>query len=170
MTFSLDEVNDMDRTAFVMALGFVFERSPWVVRRAHAAGPFATRDALLEAMLAVLAAAHEDDRLDLIRAHPELAGKAAIAGTLTAESRIEQASAGLDQLTVEEFQRFHALNAAYHGKFDFPFIICVRMNDKASILDAMERRLDNGRAAEIAEAIVQVGLIAGLRLNDAVTP
>jgi 2-oxo-4-hydroxy-4-carboxy-5-ureidoimidazoline decarboxylase len=170
MSVSLAEVNAMDAAAFTQTLGFVFERSSWVARRAHAAGPFATRDALRDAMLSAVKAAHEQDRLDLIRAHPELAGKAAVAGRLTAQSQSEQAGAGLDRLSVEEFERFHALNAAYQGRFDFPFIICVRLNDKAAILDAMARRLGNGRAAEIDEAIAQIGLIAGLRLYDVVTP
>jgi 2-oxo-4-hydroxy-4-carboxy-5-ureidoimidazoline decarboxylase len=109
------------------------------------------------------------ERLALIRAHPELAGKAAIAKTLTAESNAEQASAGLDKLTPEEFERFHALNAAYRERFGFPFIIAVRLNDKTSILAAMQARLDNDKAAEVAEAIQQIGLISKLRLQDAVT-
>ena len=119
--------------------------------------------------MAVLEAAPEAERLALIRAHPELAGKAAIAKTLTAESLVEQAGAGLDRLTPEEFERFHALNAAYGERFGFPFIIAVRLNDKTSILAAMQARLDNDKAAEIAEAIAQIGLISKLRLQDAVT-
>jgi 2-oxo-4-hydroxy-4-carboxy-5-ureidoimidazoline decarboxylase len=121
-------------------------------------------------MMAVLDGAPDADRLALIRAHPELAGKAAIAKTLTAESLSEQASAGLDRLTPDEFARFHALNAAYGDKFGFPFIICVRLNDKASILSAMARRLVHNRACEIGEAIAQIGLISRLRLFDTVTP
>jgi 2-oxo-4-hydroxy-4-carboxy-5-ureidoimidazoline decarboxylase len=121
-------------------------------------------------MVSVLEAATEDERLALIRAHPELAGKAAIAGDLTAASLSEQASAGLDRLTADEFARFHALNGAYGARFGFPFIICVRLNDKTSILAAMERRLANDEAAEVAEAIHQIGLIAGLRLESAVAP
>jgi 2-oxo-4-hydroxy-4-carboxy-5-ureidoimidazoline decarboxylase len=104
----------------------------------------------------------------LIRAHPELAGKAAIAGELTDASRAEQARAGLDQLSAAEFARFHALNAAYGSRFGFPFIICARLNDKASILAAMERRLANDAESEVAEAIAQIGQIARFRLSDAV--
>ncbi len=167
---SLEDVNALDEAGFTAALGFVFELSPWVVTRAYAARPFATLEALHAAMMAVLERAPKADRLALIRAHPELAGKAAIAKSLTPESLSEQASAGLDRLTPEEFARFHGLNTAYGAKFAFPFIICVRLNDKASILSAMDRRLAHDQACEIDEAIAQIGLISRLRLFDAVTP
>lgn len=165
---SLADLNAMDQAQFTAALGFVFELSPWVVARAHAAGGFADREALHAAMMVVLRAAPEAEKLALIRAHPELAGKAAIAKTLTAESQSEQAGAGLDRLTPDEYARFHALNAAYAARFGFPFIICVRLNDKASILAAMERRLTHDPAAETAEALAQIGLISRLRLFDVV--
>lgn len=116
--------------------------------------------------MTIVQAATPEEQLALIRAHPELAGKAAIDRTLTEASAAEQASAGLDRLTPEEFQRFHDLNAAYRARFDFPFIICVRLTDKAGILAAMERRLDNDRDAEIATAIAQIGEIVRLRLGD----
>jgi len=170
VTLALADVNAMDAAGFTKALGFVFELSPWVVTRAHAAGPFASREALHGAMMTVLEAAPETDRLALIRAHPELAGKAAIAKTLTEDSLSEQASAGLDRLTPDEFAHFHELNAAYGAKFGFPFIICVRLNDKASILSAMTRRLARDPQIEIDEAIAQIGLISRLRLFDTVTP
>ena len=166
---TLQSLNTLDRDAFTQALHFAFELSPWVVERAWDARPFASVEATHEAMMAVLDAATTADKLALIRAHPELAGKAAIAKQLTAESNAEQASAGLDRLTPEEFARFHALNAAYAERFGFPFIICVRLNDKDSILKAMAARLSNDEASEIAEAITQVGLISKLRLFDAVT-
>ncbi len=170
MTLNVADINAMDEAGFTQALGFVFELSPWVVTRAHAAGPFASREALHAAMMAALERAPEADRLALIRAHPELAGKAAIAKTLTADSQSEQASAGLDRLTPDEFTHFHELNAAYGARFGFPFIICVRLNDKASILRAMTRRLTHDRISEIDEAIAQIGLISRLRLFDAVAP
>lgn len=166
---TLKSLNTLDRDAFTQALHFAFELSPWVVEHAWDAGPFASVEAMHEAMMAVLDAATTADKLALIRAHPELAGKAAIAKQLTAESNAEQASAGLDKLTPEEFARFHALNAAYAERFGFPFIICVRLNDKDSILEAMAARLSNDEASEIAEAITQIGLISKLRLFDAVT-
>lgn len=166
---SLKLLNSMNQTGFTTALGFAFELSPWVVERAWNARPFASVEAMHSAMMVVLDAATTADKLALIRAHPELAGRAAIAKALTAESNAEQASAGLDKLTLEEFTRFHDLNAAYKARFGFPFIICVRLNDKASILAAMRARLSNDEATEIAEAIKQIGLISKLRLLDAVT-
>jgi 2-oxo-4-hydroxy-4-carboxy-5-ureidoimidazoline decarboxylase len=168
--FSLAQVNAMDRAAFTAALGFVFELSPWVVERAHAAGPFADREALHGAMMDVLKTAPKSELLALFRAHPELAGKAALAGDMTAESQSEQAGAGLDRLTPDEYARFHVLNDAYGARFSFPFIICARLNDKHSILAAMEQRLDNDEAEEITETVAQIGLISRLRLMDAVSP
>ncbi len=165
----LADLNRMNRTGFATSLGFAFELSPWVVERAYDAAPFDSVEAMHAAMMAVLDAAPEADKLALILAHPELASKAAIAKTLTAESNAEQASAGLDKLTPEEFERFHALNAAYRERFGFPFIIAVRLNDKTSILADMQARLANEQAGEIAEAIHQIGLISKLRLQDAVT-
>ncbi|WP_454714682.1 2-oxo-4-hydroxy-4-carboxy-5-ureidoimidazoline decarboxylase [Caulobacter segnis] len=165
---TLSRLNSMNQTGFTTALGFAFELSPWVVERAWSERPFASVEALHDTMMAVLDAAPLADKLALIRAHPELAGKAAIAKQLTAESTSEQASAGLDRLTPEEFTRFHELNAAYGERFGFPFIIAVRLNDKVSILAAMQARLVHDEAAEIAEAIKQIGLISKLRLLDAV--
>ena len=137
----------------------LFEHSPWVEARA------ASRSHA--ELMKVVHAATPEEQLALIRAHPELAGKAAVNGTLTEASAAEQASAGLDRLTQAEFDRFHALNAAYRDKFGFPFIICVRLTDKAGILAAMERRLANDRDTEIAEALAQIGEIVRLRLETA---
>jgi 2-oxo-4-hydroxy-4-carboxy-5-ureidoimidazoline decarboxylase len=142
----------------------LFEHSPWVEARADARPSSGDRHSDL---MAVVHDATPEERLALIRAHPELAGKAAVDGGLTQASAAEQASAGLDRLTQAEFDRFHALNAAYREKFGFPFIICVRLTDKAGILAAMERRLANDRAAEIATAIEQIGEIVRLRLEPA---
>jgi 2-oxo-4-hydroxy-4-carboxy-5-ureidoimidazoline decarboxylase len=167
-SLTLAAINAMDRETFARALGFAFELSPWVVEEAWPKRPFADRDTLHAAMMASLRAASPEARLALVRAHPELAGKAAIAGELTAESRAEQAGAGLDRLTPAEFARFHELNSAYGARFGHPFIICVRLNDKGSILSAMERRLGSTPGDELAEAITQIGLISRLRLFDAV--
>jgi 2-oxo-4-hydroxy-4-carboxy-5-ureidoimidazoline decarboxylase len=166
---TLARINALDETGFVDALGFAFEHSPWVVRRAWGARPFASHEALHAAMTAAVTAAAPAEQLALIRAHPELAGKAAIAKSLTAASQGEQASAGLDHLTEAEYQRFHALNDAYRVRFGFPFIICVRLHDKTSILAAMHRRLAAEPADEVAEALAQIGLISRLRLDDAVS-
>lgn len=165
---TLARLNSMNRTGFTTALGFAFELSPWVVERAWDERPFESLEGMHAGMMAVLDAASTPDKLALIRAHPELAGKAAIAKALTAESHAEQASAGLDRLTPEEFERFHTLNAAYAARFGFPFIIAVRLNDKTSILAAMQARLAHDQEQEIAEAITQIGHISRLRLTDAV--
>lgn len=141
----------------------LFEHSPWIEARADALPSSGDRHADL---MAVVHAATPEEKLALIRAHPELAGKAAIDRTLTEASAAEQASAGLDRLSEAEFSRFHALNGAYREKFGFPFIICVRLTDKAGILAAMEARLGNDRDAEIATAIAQIGEIVRLRLRD----
>lgn len=140
----------------------LFEHSPWVEARADARPSCGDRHADL---MAVVGDATPDEQLALIRAHPELAGKAAVDGALTEASAAEQASAGLDRLSQAEFDRFHALNTAYREKFGFPFIICVRLTNKAGILAAMERRLANDRDAEIAEALAQIGEIVRLRLE-----
>lgn len=142
----------------------LFEHSGWLEARADAAPSSGDRHADL---MAVMYAATPDEQLALIRAHPELAGKAAMDRTLTDASAAEQASAGLDRLTPQEYERFHALNAAYRARFDFPFIICVRLTDKAGILAAMESRLVHDRETEIATALAQIGEIVRLRLADA---
>jgi len=143
----------------------LFEHSPWVEERADARPSSGDRHADL---MAIVHDATTDEQLALIRAHPELVGKAAIDGTLTKASAAEQASAGLDRMTPAEYERFHALNAAYRERFDFPFIICVRLTDKAGILVAMETRLANSREQEISTAIEQIGEIVRLRLEEAV--
>ncbi|MFL6845766.1 MAG: 2-oxo-4-hydroxy-4-carboxy-5-ureidoimidazoline decarboxylase [Allosphingosinicella sp.] len=140
----------------------LFEHSPWVEERADARPSSGDRHADL---MAIVRGATPDEQLALIRAHPELATKARV--DLTEASAAEQASAGLDRLTQAEFDRFHALNAAYREKFGFPFIICVRLTDKAGILAAMERRLANDRDSEIATAIDEIGKIVRLRLETA---
>lgn len=137
----------------------LFEHSPWIEQRADARPSSGDRHADL---MAVVAEASDAERLALIRAHPELAGKA----KLTDASAAEQASAGLDRLSPDEFAAFHRLNAAYAERFDFPFIICVRLTDKAGILAAMAARLNNDRATEIATAIAEIGRITRLRLED----
>lgn len=156
-------IMDLSNEAFVARFGFLFEHSPWVVERAAARRPFADLHA---GLMQVVADASEEERLALVRAHPELAGKAAIDRTLTAESTAEQASAGLDRLTEAEYAHFHELNTAYRARFGFPFVICVRLTDKAGILAAMERRLCHDRQSELATALAEVGKIVKLRLED----
>jgi 2-oxo-4-hydroxy-4-carboxy-5-ureidoimidazoline decarboxylase len=140
----------------------LFEHSLWVEARADARPSSGDRHADL---MAVVREASPEEQLALIRAHPELAGKAAIDGSLTEASAAEQASAGLDRLTPAEYEHFHTLNAAYRERFGFPFIICVRRTDKSAILAAMERRLANDRETEIATALDEIGEIVRLRLE-----
>ncbi|MCC8629055.1 2-oxo-4-hydroxy-4-carboxy-5-ureidoimidazoline decarboxylase [Xanthomonas vesicatoria] len=152
----------LDNAAFVARYREVFEHSPWVVERAARRRPF---DDVHRGLMQVVHDASPDDQVALIRAHPELAGKAAIDRTLTAASAAEQASAGLDRLSEAEFKRFHALNRAYRHRFGFPFVICVRLHDKAGILAELERRLEATRRDEIATAIAEIGKIVYLRLE-----
>ena len=157
----------MPPTAFVERFGGIYEHSPWVADAVAAAGVTASDDApaaLAARMAAVVEAAGEPRQLALLRAHPELAGKLAVAGGLTAESQSEQASARLDQCTPDEFARFTALNSAYGAKFGFPFIIAVRGLRRADIIAAFARRLDNSPAEEFRAALDQVHKIARLRL------
>jgi 2-oxo-4-hydroxy-4-carboxy-5-ureidoimidazoline decarboxylase len=165
---TLDELNAARADAFVAALGGIFEKAPWVAERAFAARPFATVADLVAGLAAAVAAAEEAEQLALIRGHPELAGKVARAGAMTAESRSEQGSLGLDRLSEAEFQRFERLNAAYGARFGFPFVICVRRHTRDSILDSFERRLGNSAEQERAAALTEIGHIARLRLVDAV--
>ena len=163
---NLAELNDATREQFTAALGPVFEHSPWIAGEAWAARPFASVEDVFEAMTAAIAAAGEDMKLALIRAHPDLAGKAARAGALTDHSTREQQGAGLGRLGDEEFERFHRLNAAYRERFGFPFIVAVRLHTKDSILEAFEQRLANDGAAEMEEALRNIGLIGRFRLFD----
>ena len=163
------EVNALSADQFVDRFGFLFEHSPWIVAAAAHRRPFADMAAIEAALAGVLEAATPNQRLALIRAHPELAGKAAIDKTLTEASTQEQASAGLDRLSPMEFDQFHALNDAYRARFGFPFIICVRLTDKAGILAQMQARLGHDRETEIAAACDEIGKIVHLRLMEALT-
>jgi OHCU decarboxylase len=167
-TLTIAQVNALDRADFVARLGFLFEGSPWVAEAAWPARPFGDREELHAALCAAMYVASRERHLALIRAHPDLAGKAAIAGELTPESTREQSSAGLDRLTREEFARFTELNAAYRERFAFPFIICVREHTKASILGQFAERLGHSHEQEIATALGEIAKIARLRLFDLV--
>lgn len=167
---SLDAVNGLNEEDFADRFGGIYEHSPWVAQAASGQRPFASLTALHAAMEAAVAVASEAERLALLRAHPDLAGRAAVAGELTASSSAEQASAGLDRLSPDEMARFTSLNAAYRERFGVPFIMAVRNADKARILAALERRVENAPAEEIARAIAEVGKIAWMRLLAGVVP
>lgn len=162
----LDLLNQLDAADFTEALAAIFEHSPWVAERTWARRPFASIDALHTAMCETLARADIDDKLRLIRAHPKLAGKAAIRGELTAASTQEQSGAGLGHCSPEEFARISELNDAYDQRFGFPFILAVRGHTRSSIIANMALRTHNERDAEIAEALRQIERIAAFRLAD----
>ena len=165
---SLAALNAMDAAAFVEAFGGIAEHSAWVAEEAAARRPFASRAAMVAAFQDAIGDAGAEAQAALLRAHPDLAGRAAIAGDLTDDSRREQAGAGLDRLTAEEFARFTVLNTAYRERFGIPFILAVRGADKSRILDAFEARIGNDRDVEFATALQQVCRIVAFRLEDRV--
>ncbi len=146
------------------ALGDIFEHTPWIAEGAYAARPFASVDALHRAMVAALAAATPEAKLALIRAHPELAGKEAAAGTLTVDSKDEQSSAGLDRCTADELAQLRDGNRGYREKVGFPFVMAVKHRSKREILDALQARLAGTGGAEFSRCIAEIETIARLRL------
>lgn len=164
----LAQLNTWDREAFTAALGHLFEHSPWVAEETWPRRPFPTPEALHTALCATMRAAPRARQLALIRAHPDLAGRLARQRQLTAESTREQASAGLDQLTDAQMAEFTRLNEAYRARFDFPFIICARLNARDAILSAMQARVNNAAEVEFATALGEIEKIARLRLQDAI--
>ena len=168
MGLSLRDLNRMAVSEFAASFGDVAEHSPWVAERAAGARPFAGREAVDDAFAAALRGAARDEQLAVLRAHPDLAGRVAVAGALTEDSRREQAGAGLDRLTPEEFERFTALNAAYRERLGIPFIFAVKGATKEMILAAFEERLANGREAELKNAIDNVCRIMRFRIEDRV--
>jgi len=158
-------INAMDRAAFVEKFGGIFENSPWVAEQAWESRPFASLDAMHAAMAGVAKNAPAPLQLALLQAHPDLAGKEAQAGAMTASSVAEQASAGLSALSKDEMAEISALNAAYRKKFGFPFIIAVRMHTKEGIFFEFRRRLHNDTQTEFANDLQNVTIITRLRLN-----
>ena len=165
---AIDDAATLDRDAFLARFGGVFEQSPWIAAAAWELGPHASVAALHAAMVAAVDAAPRTARLALIGAHPELAGKAAIAGTLTAESTREQAAAGLDRLTPEQHAQILALTAAYRERFGFPFVVCAREHTADSIIAAATARLAHAPDDEERAALAEIAKIAALRLDDLV--
>jgi OHCU decarboxylase len=162
---TLDEMNASDRDAFVAELGWIFEDSPWAAERAWRHRPFDSLDALHRAMIGEVSAAARDEQLALLRAHPDLGSRA----RMTNASTGEQAGAGLDRLTPDEFERLRQLNTAYREKFGFPFLLAVKGSTKHDVLAALAARLGATPDEELAEALRQVYRIAWFRLQDAVT-
>ena len=162
MSPKLAELNAGTEEEFVAALGPVYEHSPHFARRAAGKRPFTDVDHLRHALQQEVNHAPEEEKIALIKAHPDLVGRA----VLTAESQGEQASAGLTDLSADEVDAFRRHNAAYREKFGFPFIICARMNRKETILEAFPQRLQNDAASEKKAALDEIHKIAALRLHD----
>lgn len=165
---TIGQLNELPPDAFVATIGPIFESSPWIAQAVALDRPFADREELFAALQAVLDGSPDEARVALIAAHPDLAGRLAREGRLTPLSSGEQAAAGLETLTDDERASFDMLNTAYRAQFGFPFVICVREQNKNSILAAMEQRLRNDRAMEIATALREIEKIAWLRLCDVV--
>lgn len=168
MTCPLTELNACDAVRFVDVCGPLYEHSSWVAERAFPMRPFVSLAALHEALVAAVQGATPDEQLALIRAHPDLVGRLAREGRLTAASTSEQAAAGLDALAPEEAVAFERYNQAYRDRFGFPFVICARENRKAAILAAFPVRLAHTAEQERAAALAEIGRIGWLRLCDAV--
>ncbi|TDV20947.1 2-oxo-4-hydroxy-4-carboxy-5-ureidoimidazoline decarboxylase [Paraburkholderia caballeronis] len=166
MRHTLEQLNRMSAGAFVAALGGIFEHSPWVAQAAEPQRPFDSIDALHRTMAHAVETAGEARQLALINAHPELAGKAAVRGELTAESTREQSGAGLDQCTQREFDTLQRLNRAYRERFGFPFILAVRGYDRHGIIANFEARVQNSRADELRASLDQIYRIARFRLDE----
>jgi 2-oxo-4-hydroxy-4-carboxy-5-ureidoimidazoline decarboxylase len=161
---TLDHLNQLDYNDFINTLGGIYEHSAWVADGVFQDKPFQSLEHLYTSMSDVVAQATQDKHLTLIRTHPDLAGKIALAD-LTEHSRQEQAGAGLNTLSQEEYQRFYSLNDQYKAKFDFPFILAVKGHTKYSILASFEERLPNDIAAEKARALQEINKIAYFRLQ-----
>ncbi len=159
-------LNALSQADFLRLIGPVFEHSPWIAELTWAKRPFESVGALHRALCETVLVSDEPKKLALIRAHPDLAGRAARAGTLTPASAREQASGGLDQLSAEEAALFDKYNREYRERFGFPFVICVRQNRKEATLAGFERRLKNSPEQEIDAALAEIFKIAELRLHD----
>lgn len=165
---SVQAVNALTAAEFVQVFGSVLEHSPRYAERVALRRPFDSAESLAAAFCEELLRDDPASQLSLIRSHPDLAGKAALAGDLTAESASEQASAGLDRLSPEEYAEFHRINAAYHARFDMPYVVCVRDHTKQSILAGAAGRLEHSPEQERTAALREIGRIARYRILDLV--
>jgi 2-oxo-4-hydroxy-4-carboxy-5-ureidoimidazoline decarboxylase len=159
---AMEEVNQMNKEEFVEKVGWVFEHSPWVASGAWESMPFKSRENLLQTMIDIVQNAEESKQLALLRAHPDLGTRL----QMSEVSQKEQAGAGLDKLSKEEFEEFVSLNMMYVNKFQFPFIMAVKGQSKETILAAMKQRVHNTYEEEYYIALREVYKIAGFRLND----
>jgi OHCU decarboxylase len=162
MRISLDVINHMDKQTMVDKLGWIFEHSPWIIEQAWEARPFQSGEQLMRQCKQIVERSELGKQLELIRAHPDLAGRL----KMTEASVQEQHGAGLDKLSSEEYEAFKSCNQAYKEKFDIPFIIAVRGHDKQSIISNLRKRIDGDKEEERALALAEIFKIARLRLDD----
>lgn len=168
-TYNIDQLNALSPEAFLGALGGIYEHSPWVAREAYADGPFNSRVELEKRFRDVVDAATEDQRTEILRAHPQLSGQAARRGKLTSESTQEQSRLSLNALNGPDLERMLDINRRFMDKFGFPGIVAVRLHDSVeSVIAEFEQRINNNLADEVRDAIVQVHHIARFRLHDLV--
>ncbi len=167
--YTLSEINSLSHEEFVRLLGGVFEHSPWIAQVVSTHGPFASVEELHRCLCDVVREATSEQKLALICSHPDLVGRAALAGGLTEASTNEQESAGLSKLSPAEIATFQKNNEAYRTRFGFPFVICALLNKKAAILAGFDNRLKNDRAQEIQTALEEIFKIAELRIRDLVS-
>jgi 2-oxo-4-hydroxy-4-carboxy-5-ureidoimidazoline decarboxylase len=162
---SITDINQIPNQQFVEALGSIFEHSSWVAQAAVDLRPFESVDQLHTAMVDIVDQSSPEQRMTLIRNHPELAGKEASAGTLTTDSLKEQAGAGLDQCSAEELSQLRALNQTYQEKFKFPFIIAVTGLNRQNIIDALALRVKNTSEVEFKTSLAEIAKIGKIRLD-----
>jgi 2-oxo-4-hydroxy-4-carboxy-5-ureidoimidazoline decarboxylase len=167
---TLHDANRMDEDAFVDAFGDVAEHAPWVAAEAADRRPFSSRTAMIEAFATAVRHADKARQRALLLAHPDLAGRAAVAGDLTRESKSEQAGAGLDKLTPAQFKHFTEQNTAYRVRHGIPFILAVRGATAHDIMKSFHERIDNPQDVEFKTALEQVERIIRFRLEDRVMP
>jgi 2-oxo-4-hydroxy-4-carboxy-5-ureidoimidazoline decarboxylase len=165
---TLDEINNLRKDAFVRAMRGLFEGQPWIVSRAWSRRPFTSVDQFYQTLCSIMYQASLGQQVALLCAHPDLVGRAALAGTLSPASTNEQVAAGLGRLTPEEISAFQQFNQAYRTRFGLPFVICARENKKESILAGFAARLPHTYEQEIALALAEVTKICNLRLRDLV--
>ena len=162
---TIDKINKLSLSEFVEIFANIFEKTKWIVERLYKQKPFDSFEGLCSKMLGIFKTASKETQLKILKAHPDLADKAAI-NSLAINSRMEQSDAGLDQCSEEEFKEFKDLNKKYKQEFGFPFIIAVKGKNKIEILSEFKKRILNSIDDEFNEAIIQVSKIAKLRLNE----
>ena len=162
---TIDKINKLSRSEFVEIFANIFEKTKWIAEKLYNQKPFDDFKDLCSKMLGIFETASKETQLKILGAHPDLAGKVTI-NLLTSNSRSEQSNAGLDQCSEEEFNEFQNLNKSYRQKYGFPFVIAVKGKNKIEILSEFRKRILNSVDEEFNEAIIQVGKIANLRLNE----